>query len=64
MFRERAFAMEILLDEINYNNEKPPVFVLKTGGFGSSGETRLHFLPGGKKREVLPNCLNGATLGS
>ena len=21
---------------------KPPVFVLKTGGFGPSGETRLH----------------------
>ena len=33
---------------------KPPVFVLKTGGFGPSGETRLHFLPGGKKIEVLP----------
>ena len=22
---------------------KPPVFVMKTGGFGPSGETRLHF---------------------
>ena len=32
----------------------PPVFVLKTGGFYLSGETRLHFLPGGKKIEVLP----------
>ena len=33
---------------------KPPVFSTKTGGFGPSGETRLHFLPGGKKIEVLP----------
>ena len=33
---------------------KPPVFVLKTGGFGPSGEARLHFLPGGTKIEVLP----------
>ena len=33
---------------------KPPVFVLKTGDFGPSGETRLHFLPEGKTIEVLP----------
>ncbi len=27
----------------------PPVFVLKTGGFGPSGETRLHFLSAMRK---------------
>ena len=32
------------------NDKKPPVFSTKTGGFGPSGETRLHF-PKGKKIE-------------
>ena len=40
--KERLKTNVIFLDFDIRNSSNPPVFVMKTGGFGPSGETRLH----------------------
>ena len=41
---------------------KPPVFVLKTGGFGPSGETRLHLRQRAQIEVATSVCTGGSNM--
>lgn len=59
----RALAARLLIDfgivAFGKQKGKPPVFVLKTSGFGPSGETRLHLRRKAQIEDRLGQTLAG-----
>ena len=51
--RQRSSALHLIV-RVSHAKDKSRESKCSFGFYGPSGETRLHFLPGGKKIDVLP----------